>query len=327
MKIAFFLILLKSCLFATVSRHELEVEGSQLIYYLESPDKMGQYPIMLTIEGSYVEEIGPQSVLGLHKKLAPSFLDNGIGMITMERRGVDGESINANLFHYFNTPSQRLCDHIHLIHHLSTHPPHDWNGLLYILGGSEGGPIAIKLAYAFNPSACIVLVGCGDQSFKEYIWNTLQLINSHYTERESTSYNPYNELPCNRESYEAQVEMMKSNPDPTLFWFGQSYLYWADAIDQTEYREFLGLNCPIFVVTGSEDIECASTDRLIELARKNNKDVAYFRVEGMGHHVLDPQWMVMDRILKWVSNCSRQIGVEKSSNLAHPSKMELYHAP
>jgi len=32
------------------------------------------------------------------------------------------------------------------------------------MGGSEGGRLAIELADKTNPSICIALVGCGDQS-------------------------------------------------------------------------------------------------------------------------------------------------------------------
>lgn len=93
---------------------------------------------------------------------------------------------------------------------------------------------------------------------------------------------------------------MKANPDPTKFWFGQTYHYWADALDQTEESEFLQLTCPVLVVTGTEDIECASTDRLIDKARRNSQDVTYLRIEGMGHQVLDPQWNVLDAICTFV---------------------------
>ena len=288
-KYLLFLILMTwGSLNAAPIRHELEVGESRLTYYIEFPDAVGSYSLMVVLEGSFVEELGPQSILRLHDKLARSLLDSSIGMVTMERRGVDGEQVDIDFFHRCNTPSQRLSDHIQLLQHFKTHPPQNWNGELIILGGSEGGPIAIKLASTTNPEACIVLVGCGDQTFAEYIWQAIQAIPSEYKPVE------------NRAAYEAQIEMMKTNPDPTRFWFGQSFLYWADALDQTEYREFLTLKCPVYVVAGSNDIECVSTDRLIAMAWQQEQDVTYLRIEGMGHMALDPQWDVMRQILKWL---------------------------
>ncbi len=291
-KYLFFLILITQVLTAAPTRNEFEIEGNRLTYYLECPSVTDSYPLMLVLEGSFVEELGPQSILRLHDALGQSLLDSGLGMMTMERRGVDGTHIDIDLFHRFNTPSQRLSDHLQLIELLKAHPPPNWNGKLIILGGSEGGPVAIKLANATNPAAIIALVGCGDQTFAEYFWQVLQTISPE--DKRSAA------LPEDRVSYEARIEMMKANPDPTRFWAGQSFLYWADALGQSEYREFLGLKCPAFVVTGSEDIGCDSTDGLIAMARESGKDVTYLRIEGMGHDVLDPQWEVLPQILKWI---------------------------
>jgi pimeloyl-ACP methyl ester carboxylesterase len=123
-----------------------------------------------------------------------------------------------------------------------------------------------------------VCVGCGDESFKEYIWKVIQAIQA-----QSGSLEEFKELPTNRAAYETQVAMMKANPDSSHFWFGQSFRYWADALDQTCDREFLELKCPLLVITGSEDIEAPSTDRLIAHSRKNNQELTYLKIEGMGH--------------------------------------------
>lgn len=162
------LFLLISSLCAAFSRHEF---SENIVYYLETPKNCTHYPLILAIEGSYDHEIGPQSVLRLHTKLNPLLVQTGFGLITMERRGVDQNQINTTLFHQYNTPSQRLSDHTLLVDHLRKNPPKNWNGQLVIFGGSEGGSIAIKLSHSVKPSACVVLVGCGDQPFKEYIWN------------------------------------------------------------------------------------------------------------------------------------------------------------
>jgi pimeloyl-ACP methyl ester carboxylesterase len=295
MKYFFLFFLLATHLAAAPIRHELEVGEGRLTYYLDFPNDIGSFPLMVILEGSFVEKVGPKSVLDLHRKLVQPVLDSGIGIVAMDKRGVDGDQIDVAFFHRFNTVSQRLSDHIRLIQRLKANPPANWNGQLVILGGSEGGPIAIKLAHESDPAACIVLVGCGDQTFAEYIWNAIQKI-------APSEHRRFAMLPEDREAYNSQIEMMKEHPDPMRFWFGQSFLYWSDALDQSEHLEFLNLKCPVFVVSGSEDIECVSTDRLVAMAKKQQQDVSYLRIDGMGHDVLQPQWDVMRQVLGWLNS-------------------------
>ena len=294
MKYFSFLFFLVFPIFASPIRYALPLEnGSSLICYIETPQAHISYPLVILIEGSHVQEQGPQSVLRIHNKFAEAILKANCGLITVERRGADGDHIDSSIYHRFNMPSQRLEDHLRLMTHIRGTFPEGWNGQFVIIGGSEGGPIAIKLAYATDPSACIALVGCGDQSFKEYIWNFIQFM-------QASGVPLSNELPADRAAYEALCEMMKANPDPNQWWLGQTFLYWADALDQTEEREFLGLKCPVLVVAGSEDLECPSTDRLIEKACQNNQDVTYLRIKGMGHNVLDPEWQIMEKIQQFI---------------------------
>jgi pimeloyl-ACP methyl ester carboxylesterase len=248
------------------------------------------------IEGSFVERVGPQSVLRLHEKIAEPFLKAGIGLVMMERRGVDGKKVDHRHFHQCNTPSQRLLDHMILVEHLNNHPPPFWNGKWILIGGSEGGPIAIKLAHKIQPLACVAIVGCGKQSFKEYIWKTIQSM--------PVWKRIFINLPASRMAYEERCRRMKSDPSPEKRWFGQTYRYWADALDQSEHQEFLELKCPVIVVAGSKDIECASTDQLVEMAKRNGRNVAYLRIEGMGHEALDLRWNVIERVLDWLKPIS-----------------------
>ncbi|MCB1117275.1 MAG: alpha/beta hydrolase [Chlamydiia bacterium] len=288
------LLLISFSLFAEPIRYEMNLQDEVISYYIDMPDVDGTVPLVLVIEGSYCADSGPQSILHLHEVMVSDFHGAAIGVATIERRGVDGhDKINVEKYHAFNTPTQRLLDHLKFVEHLQARPPERWNGQLFILGGSEGGPIAIKLAHSVNPAACVVLVGCGDQTFKEYIWHTLQ--SAPFWKRVWVTC--IGDMPFTRASYEARVARMKSNPTPEKFWYGQTYRYWADALDQFEMDAFLQLKCPVFVVTGTQDIECPSTDRLIARAKAQGQDVTYLRVEGMAHGVLDSKWNVMPKIL------------------------------
>lgn len=284
-------------LFATPERHEIDTDANNpLVYYLDS-SKEHNAPIVILIEGSYNDAIGPESILRLHKKIATPFLQAGMHIVLLERRGVDGKQIDIDLFHQFNFPSQRLSDHLTLIQYLRNNPPPHWNGQFIVIGGSEGGPIAIKLAHQIHPLACVAIVGCGSTSFKEYIWKTIQSIQAESPWGTQSLISWYYDIPVTRDAYEQQYQLMKANPTPKEKWFGQTFLYWADALDQTEDQEFLALKCPAIVVAGEKDIECSSTDHLIEVSRQHNQDVTYLRIEGMKHDALDPKWHVIDLVI------------------------------
>ena len=243
-------------------------------------------------------------MLRLHKLLSPAVLTWGVGLVTLERRGADGEQIDADTFHFYNTPSQRLTDHLRLIHHLKKNNPPGWNGKIIIVGGSEGGPIAIKLSQRINPAACIALVGCGDQNFKEYIWNVIQQIQSSCYTWQWPLKRWWSSLPKNKNEYNLLCVRMEKNPDHTKWWFGQTFRYWADALNQCEANDFLSLVCPCLVVSGSNDIECPSTDRIINRAKQLNKNVTYMRIASMAHDVLNPQWDTLKIVQKFLKNNS-----------------------
>ena len=295
------LCLVSFSLFSEPIRHEMQLQDDTLTFYVDFPDAEGTMPLMLVVEGSYCDDKGPQSILRLHEFIGSSLSPAGIGLLSLERRGVDGGAVDSIKFHAFNTPTQRLSDHIKLVQHLRSHSPEKWNGQLFILGGSEGGPIAIKLAKKVQSTACVALVGCGDQAFKEYIWHSL--VQEPIWRRAWMTL--MGDMPFTRRAYEKKVAEMKANPTPDKFWYGQTYCYWADALDQYEKDDFLQLKCPVFVVAGTQDLECPSTDRLVAQAQAQDQDVAYLRVEGMGHGVLDPQWNVMPQVIEFLHDCVR----------------------
>lgn len=261
----------------------------------------GSSPAVLLIEGSYVYNKKPKSILKLFKPFEKMIKEAKCGLIFMEKRGVTPEYCNREKFHQFNTPSQRLSDHVKLLDFLKQNPPKGWNGNLIILGGSEGGPIAIKLARKAGPIACIVLVGCGDQTFKEYIWRTIQNYRNDKSIKSKLISWWYN-FPKNYSDFDKKCQLMKNDPSPKKWWFGQTYLYWADSLDQEEKTAFLELNCPVLVIAGSKDLEEPSTQRLVSQAEEKGKDVTYRCIEGMGHNVLQSQWEVIDIIIDFLNS-------------------------
>jgi serine-type D-Ala-D-Ala carboxypeptidase/endopeptidase len=312
------LVLLSLQSYANPQKNLLSINDNTLVYYTDLPPTKKNFPLLLVIEGSYVHEDGPRSIVRLLKDdgLLCSYKDLGIGVVLLERRGITPH-LDKEKFHRFNTPSQRLTDHLILVEYLRNNPPKNWNGKLFVLGGSEGGAIAIKLSKLVNPCACITLVGCGDQSFKEYIWNHIEQfnraveINPWWKRAYLTILKIYENIPSTRDEYELLCQEMLSDPNPSKFWYGQTYLYWSDALEQNEQKDFLQLNCPALVVAGSKDIECESSDRLIAKAKSQNKNVTYLRIDGMTHDISDPQFKVMSKVQEYIKNQNFKITVEE----------------
>ncbi len=103
-----------------------------IVYYLTKPKK-NHYPIVIVCGGSSSkEDIG--SIIHVHRYLLKEFLDLGVGVLTVEQWGVDGNKVNKKIFMEHYTRSQRLHDHQAVIEHLKLHPPQGWNGELIFLG-------------------------------------------------------------------------------------------------------------------------------------------------------------------------------------------------
>ena len=121
----------------------IEVNAPDIVYYMSKPSKPS-FPIAILCGGSSLED-DITSIIHFHRYLLKEFLDLGIGVITLEQQGVDGNQINAREFMEHYTRSNRLSDHRTVIAHLKKHPPKGWNGKLIFLGVSEGGPIVTTL--------------------------------------------------------------------------------------------------------------------------------------------------------------------------------------
>jgi esterase/lipase len=292
-------------------------DGDTIPYYTSLPKgkefEGKAFPLILQVDGSYVHHEKPGSVRRFTSTLG--FNQVGFGVICMERRGVDGEEVDIDKYHEYNTPSQRIHDHRTLVEHLRKNKSRlkNWDGRIFVLGTSEGAPIAIKLADHLTLDACVAVVAGGDISFQDFIWQHIQAYfhNDSRTSlrnfsQEFLGFNLthycndwvvkklmyficwYQNIPTTEKEYETICAMIRQNPTSKVFWYGQTHKYWDDALGQTEKDEFLRLRCPILVVYGSKDVHCESTERLIKLAR-NDQEVTALRLEGSGHNISDPR--------------------------------------
>jgi len=104
----------------------LNAQEPPIIYYFSRP-KAEEYPIALLCTGSSSED-SISSVIHFHRYFLQEFMDMGVGVITVEQWGVDGNSIHSQEFMEHYTRSQRLNDHIEVVEAIIAHPPAGWNG-------------------------------------------------------------------------------------------------------------------------------------------------------------------------------------------------------
>jgi hypothetical protein len=121
------------------------------------------------------------SIIHFHRYFLKEFLDLGVGVLTVEQRGVDDHQVNTKEFMEHDTGSNRLIDHRTVIEHLKKHPPLGWNGKLIFLGVSEGGAIVRTLStgYPKMTLATINWSGAGDFSWCDELWTFMQTMIQH----------------------------------------------------------------------------------------------------------------------------------------------------
>ncbi len=124
-------------------------DGSSIVYYLQLPINTDQkYPMVVLCDGSY-EPFGTiQNVLPLHDFFAQLLESCNVGLLTVEKWGVDGNHVDKSLFHSHNTRSQRTQDHLDLLQLLDQKHIPGWNGKYVVIGGSEGGDVITRLMLA-----------------------------------------------------------------------------------------------------------------------------------------------------------------------------------
>jgi len=248
----------------------LEQDAPPITYYLSMPPKVAQYAIAILCTGSSSRE-SIMSVIHLHRYLLQEFLDLQVGVLTVEQRGVDGDSINVEEFMAHYTRTARLEDHQHVIEHLINNPPEGWNGNIIFLGVSEGGPLVISLTelYADRTWATINWCGAGDWSWREELWVFIEALDEVY---------------MLREEYDRSMDETLKNPVISEEFMGMTHRYHADALQYPD-PNYAKLTRPFLVVAGTEDSIIHSSDAFVATARSFNCPITYLRVEGMNHYI------------------------------------------
>ncbi len=286
-------------------RFTLEREGSSspLVYYFSKPENVMTYPILILCEGS-----SSKGSLGSVFYIRNYFLEKmealGVGYLTVEKWGIDGNQINEKEFWSHYTRSQRLEDHLKVVQYLEENPPERWNGKIILVGVSEGGPLVTDLTITCpNTLATINWVGAGDWSWAEELWEFFEnwKQNSFWMRLYDAipRWIPFSsDIPKTRQEYDILVQHIIENPSSEESMGGMTYLYHADAFQKSSI-DYSKIKTPFLIVKGTEESDILSCDQFFQKAREAEAPITYFRIDGMDHYIRKrPD--VIDQSFEWL---------------------------
>lgn len=268
------------------SRYKLErpdKNGPPLIYYFSKPQKNKKYSIAVLCDGSSTNE-NPISAIHFHRYFLQELLDLGLGTITLENWGIDGDRIDIFSFVEHYTRTQRLRDHQFLIDYLSSNPPSGWNGKLVFIGTSEGGQLVTTLSeiYADQTLATINFCGAGDWNWQDELWAFIKKMkeNAPWYKRPLLAF----ALPRSKAKLDQIMDYITKDPVTNKEFMRVTYHYHADAL-QYPLPNYSKITKPFLVVAGTKDSLINSTDDFVNKAKEAGCTITYFRVDGMDHYV------------------------------------------
>lgn len=204
-------------------------------------------------------------------------LASGMGIkaryIALDKRHVEpgavgdggGASCSA-AFHEDNTPRQWMADYMELISRTIEEAPQRWKKVV-LVGGSEGGALAARVARSRADITHLVVVGDGGWSMRE---NLSSLMGA--------------------EAVETAWKDIARHPDSTeKTWLSHPYRYWFDTFDHAPLGDYLALDIPVLIGFGERDrsVPAASAHEVLRAAQAAGKRNIGLVVYPGADHSLD----------------------------------------
>ncbi len=215
---------------STFQQYSLERTSSHdpnINYYLSKPSGAERYPIVILVGGSTDKE-HLASMLEFHRYFMKNISENNLGVITVEKWGIDSDEIAQNTVMAHYTRTQILHDYQQVIDDIKKNPPSGWNGKMALLGVSEGGDILVQLNEK-NPNivATVFWSGTDDVSPRESLWLDMQQIYKSHSECHSKDCNDIS----TRTKYDARMDEILRKPSSDAYFFNMTHLYVADYLN------------------------------------------------------------------------------------------------
>ncbi|MBA3816390.1 MAG: alpha/beta hydrolase [Parachlamydiaceae bacterium] len=295
-----FLIFFVLCTIQLFSLEKLAIQRadqSLIDAYLTIPQDVEQFPLILLVQGSDAE-----TVINNHKALADRFNPYGIAILSAEKRGINADGKDTPQFIEFDFFEYRLQDFSTILQALDHGLIKKWNGALIILGGSEGGKIAPKLALQFPSHVVgVILIGSGGglsfgEELKFQIETSLNNMNLVYK-----FCFKIRDILIPRK-IDAKYLKILEQPDSLEMWYEKTFRWWASYLKYDPLPEMLQINIPIYMIHGALDpkipVESADAVKAAfdEASKHNITYVCYSDLE----HSLKGRDDVYHSMIEWI---------------------------
>jgi hypothetical protein len=286
MKCVFFLAI--ASLLASEPFKITKEDGTSLTYYCDKP-KEGPFSIALLIPGSQKE-----TSLKIHNAIKQNLLESGRALVTLEKEGIEGETIDEKKFIQALSHETRLEDHHLLIKEVKKGLLEGWNGTFVIIGQGDGGRIGSSLAAKTEGVTALALIASGGA------WSPRdEALFSFRKEMADEGYPPQY-IHGFLVQAKQQFEQAKEQPKVEKVAFGYTYKYWESLLKNHLLEDLSALGCPIYSVNGVQD-ERVPIESVDALQASLEGKLTLKRLEGKGREIArDPK--IYKDVISWLDN-------------------------
>ena len=161
-----------------------------------------------------------------------------------------GSDTCSRAFRAWNLPRHWMADYMEFVSRTLAAEPGRWKNVV-LVGGSEGGALAARVARARNDITHLIVVGDGGWSMRD---NLSSLMGADVVE--------------------AAWKDIARHPDSAeALWRGHPYRYWFDTFDHAPLVDYLALGIPVIIGFGERDssVPAASAHEVLRAARAAGK--------------------------------------------------------
>lgn len=277
-------------------------DGTQITFYLDLPST-NSFPILIGFQGSVCVTSFP-----MHQMLKSALLPLGIGVLSVEKRGLGLNSKNCpDEYIQKNTIQDRALDHLAVVQFIRKNQSH-WNHRLGLAGASEGGVVAALVAPLIPETSALTLLAFGGGLT---MGEELLLLTKKQMEQQGASDS---DVQVALDKMRTQFSEMKSNPTSEKEWLSDgktarnTYKWWSAILDVKFESSLLSLDIPIYMAHGTADTSCPveSADLLVQsFAKAKKTNLLYKRYDGLEHDWTDSQGNqhpeVLNEAIGWIT--------------------------
>jgi pimeloyl-ACP methyl ester carboxylesterase len=276
-------------------------DGSLVEGYLSAPENSKDFPVVVFVDGSF-----DASIFSNHEKLALRFNSNGIGLLSLEKRGFSSEGCDREEYLQHDCFEERLKDYTLLLKALEEKAIPGCNGDCVVLGGSEGGKIAPRLSLSF-PAVVkgLVLIGSGGglsfgEEMKFQSWQLYQqmgFFEKKFRRIRGTVH------PDRQDELYAKI---LASPNSLEMCGPKTWKWFASYLRYDLLADLLKVEAPIYMIHGEQDIfvPIRSADLVKEAFENAQKEnLTFARYEDLGH-ALAGREDVYQSMIDWICSVS-----------------------